>query len=117
MSSYGCTKEAQLSSLRKKICEPKHSQAHKETTSILETAQKDMLLSLNAQSEQSAFESTARVYRTTYYVAKNCKPFTDFEKLIRLQQANSLDMGLVLHSKTVAIAIIEHVSSLVKRKI
>ena len=34
-----------------------------------------------------------------YYVAKNSKPFTDFEKLISLQQANSIDMGRVLRSK------------------
>ena len=43
---------------------------------------------------------------------KNSKPFTDFEKLISLQQANSIDMGRVLHSKTVAVDLIEHISSL-----
>ena len=55
--------------------------------------QKDILLNLNAQSQQSAFGSTTRVFRTAYYVAKNCKPFTDFEKLIRFQEANSLRVG------------------------
>ena len=40
ISFYGSTKEAQFSSLRKKIYEQKNFLAHKEATSILETAQK-----------------------------------------------------------------------------
>jgi len=50
-------------------------------------------------------------------VAKNNKPFTDFESLIDLQEGNSLDMGRVLHSKTVAVDIIDHVSSPMKKKL
>ena len=57
------------------------------------------------------------MFRTAYYVAKNSKPFTDFEKLINLQQANSIDMGRVLHSKTVAVDIIEHISLHMKKKL
>ena len=38
------------------------------------------------------------------------------EKLIGLQQAYSIKMGRVLHSKTVAVDIIEHVSSQMKKK-
>jgi len=72
---------------------------------------------LNAQSEQAVFQSTARVFRTAYCVAKNNKPFRDFESLIDLQEGNSLDMGRVLHSKTVAIYIIDHVSSQMKKRL
>ena len=92
VTSCGSTREAQLSSLRKKIHEHKNSQAHKEAINILETAKKDVLLNMNAQSEQTAFQSTARVFRKGYYVAKNHKPFTDFESLIDLQESNPLDM-------------------------
>ena len=53
---------------------------------------------------------------TAYYVAKNGKPLTDFEKLIRLQRAYFLDMGRVLHGKTIAVEIIKHVSSQMKKK-
>ena len=60
-------------------------QKRKEGINILETAKKNVLLNLNAQSEQAAFQSTARVLRTAYYVARNSKPFTDFEKLVSLQ--------------------------------
>ena len=115
---YGCTRTVQLSSLRKTICEHRNLKAHQDTINIPETAKKDALLNLNAQTEQTAFQSTARVFRTAYYVARTSKPFTDFEKLINLQQTNySIDMGRVLHSKTVAVDIIEHISSHMKKKI
>ena len=82
---------------------------------IFKLEKKNLFFNLNAQSELTAFQSTARVFRTAYYVAKNSKPFTDFEKLINLQLANSIDMGHVLCSKTVAVDIIEHVSSQIKK--
>jgi len=72
---------------------------------------------LNAQSEQTVFQSTAQVFRTAYYVAKKNKPFTDIESLIDLQEGNSLHMGRVLHSKTLAVDIISHVSSQLKKKL
>ena len=97
--TYGSTRKDQLSSLRKKIHEHRHSKAYKEAINILETAKKDVLLNLNAQSEQTAFQSTARVFRTAYYVAKSSKSFADYEKLISLQLANFINMGRVLHSK------------------
>ena len=112
---YGSTRTVQFALLRKKICEHRNSKAHQDAINILETVKKDVLLNFNAQSEQTAFQSTVRVFRTAYYVAKNSKPFTDFEKLINLQQAYSLDMGRVLHSKTVAVNIIEHISSHMKK--
>ncbi|KAK5915746.1 hypothetical protein CesoFtcFv8_001309 [Champsocephalus esox] len=65
---------------------------------------------MNASSQESVFVSTAKVFMTAYYVAKNNKPFTDFESLIDLQHAHSAVLGRVLHSKTVCFDIIEHVS-------
>ena len=108
VTSYGSTRTVQLSSLRKNIPEHRNSKAHQEAINILEMTKKDVLLNLNAQSEQTVFQSTARVFRTAWYVAKNSKPFTDFEKLISLHQANLIDMGRVLHSKTVAVDLIEY---------
>ena len=70
-----------------------------------------VLPNLNSQSERTLFQSTARVSRTAYYMAKNNKPFTNFESLIDLQEYNSIDMGRVLHSTTVAVDTIGRVSS------
>ena len=70
VTSYGSTRTVQLSSLRKKIREHRNSKASQEAINILETAKKDVLLNLNTQSEQTAFQSTARVFKTASYVAK-----------------------------------------------
>ena len=64
VTSNGSTRTVQLSSLRKKIREHRNSKAPLEAINILETAKKDVLLNLNAQIEQPAFQSTARVFRT-----------------------------------------------------
>ena len=130
---YGSTRKAQLWSLRKKISEHKNNQAHKEAINILEIAKKDVLKTgavdsktvsslcihvlpnLNTQSEQTLFQSTARVSRTAYYMAKNNKPFINFESLIDLQEGNSIDMGRVLHSTTVSVDTIGRVSSQMKK--
>jgi len=74
-----------------------------------------VLPNLNTQSEQTLFQSTVRVSRTAYYMAKNNKPFTNFESLIDLQEGNSIDMGHVLHSTTVAVDTIGRVSSQMKK--
>ena len=42
VTSYGSTREVQLSSLRKKIHEHRNSKAHKKAINILETAKKDV---------------------------------------------------------------------------
>uniref|UniRef100_A0A3Q1CW52 DUF4371 domain-containing protein n=1 Tax=Amphiprion ocellaris TaxID=80972 RepID=A0A3Q1CW52_AMPOC len=115
--SFGQTREIQLTSLRKKIHEHKNSLAHKEADKILQTAKKDILMNINATSQEFAFETTARVFRTADYVAKSNKPFTDFESLIDLQEANSMNLGRVLHSKTVCVDIVDHVASQMKNEI
>jgi len=73
------------------------------------------LPNLNAQSEQTLFQSTAWVFKTVYYMAKNNKPFTNFESSIDLQEGNSINMGRVLHSTTVAVDTIGRVSSQIKK--
>ena len=90
---------------------------HINKLSVYLTAKKGVLINLNAQTEQTAFQSTAQVFRIGYYVSKNNKPSTDFESLIDLQQAISIDMGRVLHSKTIALEINGHASSQMRKKL
>ena len=110
IAPFGSSRKTQLSSLRKKIHEHGNSKAHNEATKILETGKMDARI----RRQEAKFECTAKVFRTAYYVAKNDKPFTDFQSLVELQEANSVDLGHVLHSKTICIDIIEHVSSQIK---
>lgn len=119
IAPFSSSRKTQLSSLRKKIHEHGNSKAHNEATKILETAKMDTLINMNARRQEAIFEyeCTAKVFRTAYYVAKNDKPFTDFESLVDLQEANSVDLGRVLHSKTICADIIEHVSYQMKREL
>jgi len=48
-------------------------------------------------------------------MAKNNKPFTNFESLIDRQEGNSIDMGRVSHSTTVAVDTIGRVSLQMKK--
>ena len=54
----------------KKSMSTKTTQAHKEAITMLETAKKNLLLNLNSQSQQTAFQTTARVCKAAYYVTK-----------------------------------------------
>uniref|UniRef100_A0A3B3QYV9 DUF4371 domain-containing protein n=1 Tax=Paramormyrops kingsleyae TaxID=1676925 RepID=A0A3B3QYV9_9TELE len=105
IAPFGHSRNVQLTSLRKKICGQRDTLAHSEAIKILQTAKKDILLNLNATSF------------ILQYVAKDNKPFTDFENLIDLQQANSLDLGRILHSKTVCVDIIDHISVQMKNEL
>ncbi|KAF3849538.1 hypothetical protein F7725_019257 [Dissostichus mawsoni] len=68
--------------------EHKNSAAHNEAVKILQTANKDILLNMNASSQESVFESTAKPI-----CGQEQQAFTDFESLIDLQHANSADLG------------------------
>jgi len=50
-------------------------------------------------------------------MAKNNKPFTNFESLTDLHEGNSIDMGRVLLSTTVVVDTIGRVSSQMKKKL
>ena len=132
VTSYSSTSKVQLWSLRKKISEHKNYQAHSyqhswngkgRRSENSSSGFKDRLFTLyihvlpnvDTQSEQTLFQSTARVSRTAYYKVKNNKPFTNFESLIDLHEGNSIDMGRVLHSTTVAVDTIGRVSSQMKK--
>ncbi|KAH1169103.1 hypothetical protein KIL84_013693 [Mauremys mutica] len=64
-----------------------------EDEKIQTMATKETLLNLNAKSKEAAFETTARVFRTAYYIAKTNQPLSDHESLIDLQQINGIEMG------------------------
>ncbi|XP_006110332.2 E3 SUMO-protein ligase KIAA1586-like [Pelodiscus sinensis] len=115
ISSFGKTRKTQLTSLRKKIIEHKNSAAHTEATKLLDAAKRDSLI--KAKNEELALVTTARVFRTAYYIAKMNRPYTDHKSLIDLQKVNGVEMGRLLQSRTVCGDIIEHVSLEMKQRI
>ncbi|CAM2096660.1 unnamed protein product [Caretta caretta] len=80
-------------------------------------AKKETLLNLNAKSEEAAFETTARVFQTADYIAKTNRSLSDHKSLIDLQQINGIEMGRLLHSRTVCVDIINHIATEMKKRI
>ena len=107
----------QQSSLRSKIKKHKESEAHKEALSILRKAEKKILEASTDKQVEFALQSTKKIFRTAYYIAKKHKPFSDFSDIVDLQAANSVDMGRVLHSRTTVVNIIEHISTEMKKDV
>ncbi|CAM2102663.1 unnamed protein product [Caretta caretta] len=101
----------------KKINEHKKSAAHMEAEKIQAMAKKETLLNLHAKSEEAAFETTACVFRTAYYIVKTNRPLSDHKILIDLQQINGIEMGHLLHSRTVCVDIINHIATEMKKRI
>ena len=103
VTSYGSTREIQLSSLRKKIHEHKNSQAHKEAICIFYESvdRKTYCLIWMHKVNKLPFNPLLKFSGWTAVLCgtKITKPFTDFESLIDLQQANlQSDIARVLSS-------------------
>ena len=62
-------------------------------------------------------EATQRILRTAYYLANNNRPYSDYSKLIELQQLNAAELGVNLHSRYSATEIIDHISIQMRFKI
>uniref|UniRef100_A0A8C3FJM6 Uncharacterized protein n=1 Tax=Chrysemys picta bellii TaxID=8478 RepID=A0A8C3FJM6_CHRPI len=67
--------------------------------------------------EKAAFETTARVFRTAYYIAKTNRPLSDHESLIDLQQINRIKTGRLCLHKLFYYATINHISTEMKKRI
>ena len=55
-------------------------------------------------------ELTCREFRTAYYLAKNDRPFADYQSLLELQEHNGAKIGAGLRSRYSATEIVEHIS-------
>ena len=114
---YGDGRPAELKSLRKKIAEHKESNFHKMSVDALSERSNNTLPRMMHQATEQEYETTARVFRTAYFLMKRERPFTDFPHLIDLQQANNTDMGSILHSRVTAAAICEHVGNEMRKNL
>ncbi|CAI6365084.1 unnamed protein product [Macrosiphum euphorbiae] len=79
--------------LRKKICKHKNSQAHLKAQQIIDKGSCEVLPGQFSKLSSLEHETTRKVFRTAYFIAKNQRPYTDLPKLVDLQTVNSLNMG------------------------
>ncbi|XP_063797579.1 E3 SUMO-protein ligase KIAA1586-like [Pseudophryne corroboree] len=114
---YGDTKSKQQLSLRKKIHDHRYSKAHEAAVKMLQEKNNNVLPQLVAQQYNEHIQTTVRVFRTAYHVAKNNRPFTDHPQLIDLQEANGCDLGKILQSNVVCTDIVTHISSEMRKRL
>lgn len=119
VSYYGNDRQAKLKSLRKKISEHLQSAGHKLAAKISEDAGKDTLKVCVDQQNKSHLDSTCKVFRTAYHIAKLNRPYSDHPHLVELQEVNmgKGTLGIGLHSRHSAAEIITHVAEEMRNKI
>ena len=83
----------------KKISKYQLSDAHIRATEVSRENAKSHLPNLIDRMNSERINSTMRIFRTAYYIAKNNRPFSDHTRLVDLQQLNEIDLGLSLHSR------------------
>ncbi|XP_028394428.1 E3 SUMO-protein ligase KIAA1586-like [Dendronephthya gigantea] len=107
---YGNSQEARSTSLRKKIYKHLNNDAHKRAEEMVNQQKKNIMPAHMDVMNTEWLDTTKRVFRTSYYIAKNDRPLNDIEGLVDLQIHNGLDMGTGLHSRSSATAIIDHIA-------
>jgi hypothetical protein len=65
----------------------------------------------------SEVDSTVKVMRTVYYMAKNNRPYTAHPNLVELQTLNEVEMGIGLRSRFSAVNFIDHISTETRKKL
>ena len=107
----GHSHEANLASLRKKIFKHLHSDAHIKAKDIVAHQKKNSMPPHVEVMNSIYLDTTKRIFRTSYYIAKNDRPLSDHQGLVDLQIQNGVDMGTGLRSRFSATAIIDHIAN------
>ena len=100
----------QKTSLRRKIYDHKNSMTHIRAGEIVEESKKDRLKKGFKEQHKGQFETTERLIRSAYAVAKNNRPYVSYQEYCELQQANGLDIGTCLHSRYAGTAMIDSIA-------
>lgn len=117
VNGSGSTDTNKLSSFRTKIGLHEKTKCHKALQEILNDKEKDVLPTVFENVNSKHLETTEKVFRTAYYLCKNERPFTDHPSLIDLQQANGMDMGVLLQSRQVGGDICEFIGTEMQKKL
>lgn len=114
---FGNNQRDKLQALRKKIFDHKSTRAHLAAEKILASSARNSLQEATARHNKEVNETTCRVFRSAYKIAKKERPYSDLPADIELQQLNGIDVGRVLHSDHLCADIISHVATEMRRKL
>ena len=87
------------STCEKKISKHARSNAHLTATKVLKEQQNRQIQSSTGLSVAQHRSATEKCLRTSYYIAKENRPYLDYENLVTLQQKNGVNLGMTLHSR------------------
>ncbi|XP_026821312.1 E3 SUMO-protein ligase KIAA1586-like [Rhopalosiphum maidis] len=113
----GCNRTNQLASLRNKIKQHSESKAHVLAENILKKSSDKVLDKMFERISEVEIDSNTRLFRTVYCLAKNHRPFKQFEELVQLQQINGLDMGSSLHSRITATRMVNVIAKEMRKRL
>ena len=114
---HGKTRSVQLASLRKKRHWHANSQVHITASYIENTAKDDTLVKVIDRLNESEIDLTSKIFRTAYFVAKKCRPFSDHLELLELQELNGAEISHGLRSRFSAANICYHIAVEMKQKL
>lgn len=63
------------------------------------------------------YESTEKIFRTAYFIAKNQRPYVDMPKLVDLKVLNGVNMGRVLQTNKSCANVVDHIANEMRIKI
>jgi len=84
----GFSLEKKKTNLRKKISKHKSSIAHLNAQKIVTASEKNVMDEHIFKVKAAEHESTDRIFRTAYSIAKYQRPYTDLPKITDLQKKN-----------------------------
>jgi hypothetical protein len=116
IEATGKDRTTKLSNLRIEVKRHVESEGHKTATKIHD-AQLEFIDEGIQKISAVAEETTIKVFRTAYYIAKKNRPFSDHEDLVELQHINGVNLGSILHSRHTATSIIHHVEHEMRKQL
>ena len=111
----GFTREGQWTNFRGKIKKHLESDSHKSASELRLHAVENVIEKSVEETTAAPEETTAKVFKTAYYIALSERPYSDFESLNELQKLNGVDLAVILHSRHTCTNIIDHISTSMKR--
>lgn len=117
VAQSGETKAKQKASLRRKIFDHKTSASHIKAVSILRKAEINVLPEQFLFQQKGHYETTARLMRTAYNLAKNNRPFVSYSESCDLQEANGLNIGTSLHSRYSGTGMVDCIAVEMRKKL
>lgn len=105
-------KPLKLTMLRNKVSTHLHSIAHKTSAEIYQRRQSGSLTQELLSNQNLKYQnSTEKVFRLAYNIAKMDRPYTDFPQHIDCYKASGVDVGVLLHTNKSCASIIASISS------